>query len=48
MPGNAVAVGIQCFVIVGLTLAALLALDVRAATATAPQRLGSPQPAAGP
>jgi hypothetical protein len=44
-PADVVAVGIQCLVIVGLTLAALLALDVRAASAVAPTPRPAPKPA---
>jgi TIR domain-containing protein len=45
-PADVLAVGVQCLVIVGLTLAALLSLDVRAASAVAPVPRAAPQPAA--
>jgi hypothetical protein len=45
-PADVLAVGIQCVLIVGLALAAMLALDVRAASLVAPELLATPQPAA--
>jgi TIR domain len=44
-PNQLVEVGLQCLVIFGFTLAAMLALDVRAAEAVAPAPLPVPQPA---
>ena len=44
-PRELVEVGVQCLVIFGLTLAAMLALDVRAASAVAPAPRPAPQPA---